>query len=176
MWHSLASWAFCISSIFLMSVPSCPVNIEVNPESGGTSDPTDPTDPALPVDTITVRFINETTYGLDVQFYVAASVPAETPLSQLTSILFVPENHVTTGIGLSGQGTVPPNDSDSVTISCSQAAAVGTLGGLFLGTEGEQMGYGTQRYATAGNYTCDGVITFYYRTTTDGFETVLVTE
>ncbi len=176
MWHSLAGWAFCISSGFLMSIPSCPVNIDVNTGGGGTSEPSDTTDPVIPVDTITVRFINETKYGLDVQFYVAPTVPADLPLSQLTTVLFVPENRVTEGIGLSGQGTIPPNDSDSVTIPCSQAAAVGTLGGLLLGTEGEQMGYGTQRYATAGNYTCDGVITFYFRPATSGFETILVTE
>ncbi len=176
MWQSVFSWAFCISSGFLMSIPSCPVNIQVNPGGGNNSGSTDTPDPVIPVDTITVRFINETTYGLDVQFYVAPTVPADTPLSQLTTILFVPDNRLTEGIGLSGQGTIPANDSDSVTIPCSQAAAVGTLGGLFLGPEGEQMGYGTQRYATAGNYTCDGVITFYYRTTTSGFETVLVTE
>lgn len=175
MWHSLAGWAFCISSSFLMSIASCPgLNIQVS--QGGGSDSADTLEPGLPANTITVRFINETGYGLDVQFYVAETLPDDLPLGQLTDALFAPENQVTLGIGLSGQGIIPPNDSDLINLPCGQAAALGTLGGRFLGSKGEEMGYGRQRYVTRGHYTCDGVITFYFRPATGGFETILVTE
>ncbi|NLX14099.1 MAG: hypothetical protein GXY44_10660 [Phycisphaerales bacterium] len=176
MWQALAGWAFCISSGFLMAIPSCPVNVQVNPVGGGNSATPETYEPGLPINTITIRFINESDYGLDVQFYVAETLPDELLLGELVDALFLPGNKVTAGIGLSGQGIIPPQDSDFITIPCSQAAAVGVLGGLFLGPEGEQMGYGTQRYVTAGNYTCNGVITFYYRPTTYGFETILMTE
>ena len=178
MFNLLAHRAFCLTASFLMGMVSCP-NVTIEQPTGGDdsgSTAPDPTDPVVPMNVITVRFINETSYGLDVQFYAAAALPADVTLAQLPAVLFAEGNRITEGLGLSGQGVIPAGDSDSTLLDCGVAAAIGTKGGLLLGPEGEEVGFGTQRYATVGNYVCGDVLTFYFRTAGDGFETLLVTE
>lgn len=91
-------------------------------------------------DSIRVRFVNQTSWALGVQFHVSAVQ------GQPDSVLFISANQITQGIGFAGQGFIPPGDVDEVLLGVAQARMIGTLGGDFVDPDtGESAGTGQRR-------------------------------
>lgn len=164
-----------LSALLLCSGASCPSEARdyLDDLDAPQTQPADTAD-----DELTVRFVNQTEYALDVEFYVATTLPADISLYAVGDALFVSENQVISGIGLAGRGLIPSQESDLITLTCADTAALGTLGGLLLGSEGEEIGAGDQRFAARDlDFTCGDVITFLYKPKDGGgFDTVIVVE
>lgn len=124
-----------------------------------------------PVDAnhVLVRFYNLSMVdAVDVQFHAA-----EGPLGDVDNELFVEANRVTGQVGVAGTGLLEPGDRDVVNVPCAVGLIIGTQGGAFIGNEtGAPQGMGQLRWAAEGaQFSCGAVITFYFTSTSDGYET-----
>lgn len=124
-------------------------------------------------DEIDVRFVNQTTRALDVQFYASSALfgDAQQPL-------FVDANRITAGIGFAGQGVLDALSDDQITLSCAAARTIGTQGGRFLDADtGVEVGTGEARVQGVGfGYDCGDIITITYRRVNNTFQTSISVE
>ena len=123
-------------------------------------------------DNIRVRFVNQSNWALDVQFYATAETgDAET-------VLFLDGNRVTADIGFSGTGLIPQADTDEIERLCTNARMIGTRGGEFRDADtGESVGTGEQRVLVLDQqYTCEETITIIYTASGDSFETSVLVD
>ena len=149
MFQSLARVSLCFFSGVLLETTSCLV----------TTIPGDSDGSSVTRDSIRVRFVNQSNWALDVQFYATAETgDAET-------VLFLDANLVTANIGLAGRGVIDAGQTDEIELPCTNAQTIGTRGGEFLDSEsGESAGTGQQRiFALGEQYNCEETITFIYR-------------
>lgn len=114
-----------------------------------------------PSNAVTIKFINASNAALDPQFYASPQ-----DIGDPNTTLFVPDNQLTEGFGFAGTGLIPAGQSSpDIIIPCSQARALGTLGGAFKNaTSGDQLGTGQKRALSIDYaYLCGDSITFTYR-------------
>ncbi len=157
MFQSLVRASFCMVAGVLLQGPGC-LTVPLPEDSGGSS---------VDRDHIRVRFLNQSNWALDVQFYATGEVgDAET-------VLFLDANQVTAEIGLAGRGLILAWETDEIVLLCDNARTIGTRGGDFLNAEGgESAGTGEQRVFVLGEqYNCEETITIVYRGDGDTFET-----
>jgi len=107
-----------------------------------TDDPAAAVEPATPI--VTIRFRNvAVNEAVNVEFYATND-----PTVTLPDDLFVPENSITTSVGVAGTGLLQPLQDDTIEFPCTPDLVVGTLGGTFLDNEtGEVIGSGVARWA-----------------------------
>lgn len=139
---------------------------------GQDGEPTEPDAPAQPANTITVRFANESASALDVQFFASPNPPGD----DIAMTFFDAANQIVTDIGFAGTGIIASEATDILTLNCSDAATIGTLGGEYLNADsGLVVGTGKQRVAQLGlQYDCGDRVTFIYLFNGDAFDTTLV--
>ncbi|MBN1492151.1 MAG: hypothetical protein JXA69_19725 [Phycisphaerae bacterium] len=140
--------------------------------SGDPDPEPEPADvPEPPPAFVLVQFLNESAYGVDIELYASA-----TPITNPATELFVPGNRIT-GLGEFGTDIIRPDSAGSVEVRCTWAAAIGTLGGRFVDTEGQEIGRGRQRVASMGiGYECEDIITLRFRADGDEFTTDILFE
>ena len=110
---------------------------------------------------VTIRVVNNTSVDLDPQIFIAASVLPRNELFQ--------QKYKYTDYGVFDEGLLGPYGSETFTLDCADARAVGTLGGKF--NENGTVEKGDREYIlTQENvYFCGDVITFTYSRTSDGY-------
>jgi hypothetical protein len=143
-----------------------------NAASTGSGDPAE--EPSPPPATITVQLINgSAVYAIDVSLYAS-----NTPVTDVATDLFVPQNQVTTDVGFAGTGLIPPGETDTVELPCATTAVFGTPGGIFVDVNsGAEIGPGAQRVAQRDVlYGCGDIVTLRFRPDGAGFTTDLLVE
>ncbi|MHC4442081.1 MAG: hypothetical protein ACYTA5_05750, partial [Planctomycetota bacterium] len=120
---------------------------------------------------VRIRFLNQSTQALDVQFYATAS--DLTNPADVNTVLFASGNQVTADIGFAGTGLIPAGKSDEITLDCAAARTLGTLGGRFVNENtGEQVGTGQQRaFSIDLQYSCGDTLSIIYQATSNGYQT-----
>lgn len=111
-------------------------------------------------DTVTVRLVNATpNRAVDVQLFATGQA-----VGDLDAEFFIPANQLSAGIGFAGSGILTPASEDQVTLACTDALIVGTLGGRFLNEEtGDLIGTGGRFVLfQGGQFACGSTITFTY--------------
>lgn len=171
MLQSVFHFMSCVLAGVLLQVGSCATDASSETETEADSGDS-PSASVVPVDRVRVRFANDSTLALDVQFYAMGGGSAD-----VATDLFVPANQVTAGIGFVGTGLLDAASSDEVIIPCASAGALGTRGGRFLSEEGAELGGGVQRIAAAGlQYGCGDTVTFIYEQRGEVFTTSMLIE
>lgn len=128
---------------------------------GGCSVTLDPGDNGGTEGKVTIRIVNSTAADLDPQIYISSQV--------LSRDDFFKSANKYTNYGVFDQGLLGPYGQETFTIDCADAREVGTAGGRF--NDGENTVGSDRNYIlTQENvFFCDGVITFTYSRTNDGY-------
>jgi hypothetical protein len=147
-------------------------NVAPLPDGSNGDNGSDGNGSSVASDRVRVRFVNRTTWALDVQFYAAPET------GDPATALFIEANRITTDIGFAGSGLLPVLDTDEILLDCANAQMIGTLGGEFLDPEtGEASGTGQQRSLTIDQqFTCQETITFIYKMDGETFQTSILVD
>jgi len=106
--------------------------------------------------------------AVDVQFHATND-----PVVVLPDELFVPENGLSSGIGVAGTGIIQPLDEDTINFPCTPDLTIGTSGGLFLDNDtGELKGVGQRRWLQDAPLSlCGRLVTFDFSGASGDFTT-----
>ena len=157
-----------VLTIVLLAAASCITVVDTPSPGGGGGGGGDGGGGSGTPTTITVRFVNNSPWALDPQFYTTSAA-----LGDPEQILFLPGNQVRTGFGFAGSGLIPGGQTDQVTLNCEQAITIGTRGGQFVDQDsGTEQGTGQQRVAGIQlSYSCGDTITLTYHANGEVFTT-----